>query len=174
MIAGDTRLHDAIIAVCPILGVCSNKQGDPSAVRIDFDPAASDEQKAAAQTVVAAFDWFDFAGYQRAALAAIDARTAELLADGWTYAGKQFALDPASATIWLGVMVSAAALTYPLEIGCVDHSTYNLTGTGDVQAWYAAGVTRMQTIQTGGVNLKAAIAAATTQAGVDAVIDNRS
>jgi DNA mismatch repair ATPase MutS len=47
------RLDNAIKAVCPIHGV-SGQQG---AVRIDFRPEATGQQRAAAQAVLDAFDW---------------------------------------------------------------------------------------------------------------------
>lgn len=47
------RLHEAVAAVCPVLGV----SGDSAAVRLDFAPAATTEQRAAAQAVADAFDW---------------------------------------------------------------------------------------------------------------------
>ena len=47
------RLHEAIAAVAPIEGV-SGSQGN---VKIDFRPTATPQQRAAAQAVVASFDW---------------------------------------------------------------------------------------------------------------------
>ena len=49
-------LSDAISAVCPIQGVSMGRAQDKSTWRIDFDPSATDTQKAAAQTVVQNFD----------------------------------------------------------------------------------------------------------------------
>lgn len=48
-------LHDAIAAVCPIVGL-SNVNG---VVSIDFDATATTPQKSAAQAVVAGFDLRD-------------------------------------------------------------------------------------------------------------------
>lgn len=47
------RLHQAVLAVCPILGV-SGVQG---AVEITFAPEATQPQRDAAAAAVAAFDW---------------------------------------------------------------------------------------------------------------------
>lgn len=49
-------LHLAVAAVCPIEGVSLGAQDDKETWRIDFSSGASDEQKAAAQAVVTAFD----------------------------------------------------------------------------------------------------------------------
>ena len=46
-------LHAAIAAVCPILGVSVGDPTDHTAWRIDFDPAATDAQRQAAQQLVA-------------------------------------------------------------------------------------------------------------------------
>lgn len=50
------RLHEAVAAVCPIDGVALPK-GKP--VRVDHKPEASIAQRAAAQAVVAGFNWTD-------------------------------------------------------------------------------------------------------------------
>lgn len=47
------RLHETVSAVCPILGV----SGPQGSVRVDYAPAATVPQQAAAQAAVAAFDW---------------------------------------------------------------------------------------------------------------------
>lgn len=54
------RLYQTLVAVCPIVGVApllSGTTAGPGNVRIDYAPEASDAQKAAAQTALAAFDW---------------------------------------------------------------------------------------------------------------------
>lgn len=50
------RLTKLIAAVCPIDGVSVGRHWVPSTVEIQFTPSATDQQKAAAQAVVAAFD----------------------------------------------------------------------------------------------------------------------
>lgn len=50
------RLQPAVDAVCPNSGVCIGDPADKLTWRIDFDPSATDAQKAAAQAVIAAFD----------------------------------------------------------------------------------------------------------------------
>ena len=63
------KLHDAIAAVCPIVGVSIGDPGDKTTWRIDFDAEATDAQKAAAQAVVLAYvesppaPQFDFLGF---------------------------------------------------------------------------------------------------------------
>lgn len=55
------RLHETISAVCPIVGVALDDQG---VVRIDFRDEATSQQRASANSVVAAFDWSDAAHQQ--------------------------------------------------------------------------------------------------------------
>lgn len=56
------RLHESIAAVCPIVGVASCETTDDKGqaaryTRIDFSDGATDEQRAAAQSVADVFDW---------------------------------------------------------------------------------------------------------------------
>jgi hypothetical protein len=51
------RLHQAIVAVCPIVGVAVGAPGDPESVTIDYAPEATADQRTAALNVVATFDW---------------------------------------------------------------------------------------------------------------------
>lgn len=55
------RLDSDIRTVCPIAGISVGTPGDSGTVRIDFDPLATPEQRAAAQAVVDGFDWSDAA-----------------------------------------------------------------------------------------------------------------
>lgn len=51
-----TRLDIAIRAVAPIIGVSIGRVDDRETWRIDFEPAATEEQRAAAQVVLEAID----------------------------------------------------------------------------------------------------------------------
>lgn len=51
------RLHADIAAVCPIVGVAVPTLGTSVGARIDYDPSATAPQRAAADAVLAAFDW---------------------------------------------------------------------------------------------------------------------
>ncbi len=53
------RLHEAIAAICPIVGVSVGTIGDSSTVRVVFADSATAQQMADAQAVVNAFDWSD-------------------------------------------------------------------------------------------------------------------
>lgn len=49
-------LYEAVAAVCPIESISYGRKDDKQTWRIDFLPEATDEQRAAAQAVVDAFD----------------------------------------------------------------------------------------------------------------------
>jgi len=50
------KLHEAIAKVCPITGVSIGNVNNKGTWRIDFDQAATQQQKDAAQAALAAFD----------------------------------------------------------------------------------------------------------------------
>jgi hypothetical protein len=51
-----SKLHAAVAAVAPIIGVSIGKPGDRATWRVDFDPSATAAQRTAAQNVINAFD----------------------------------------------------------------------------------------------------------------------
>ncbi len=55
------RIHGTVAALAPVVGVSVGTLGDSSTVRIEFAPAATTEQRAAAQAALDAFDWSDAA-----------------------------------------------------------------------------------------------------------------
>ena len=57
----NARLYTAISAACPVVGVSVGTPGDIGTVRIDYGPAATAPQRAAAEAALAAFDWSDAA-----------------------------------------------------------------------------------------------------------------
>lgn len=77
-----TALHNAIAAVCPIIGISVGTMGDSASVRIDYAGNATEQERAAAQAVLAAFNW-NSPDPRAAKLAEIEATLADtpLLAD---------------------------------------------------------------------------------------------
>ncbi len=124
--------------------------------------------------------YLSLAQAQDNAVAAIDARTAALLAAGFAYTPQgqstayNFGLDAASVLNWHGMAIAQASLTYPFAIAAVDGTVVNLASQADLQEWYAAGVMRSAAIQQGGIALKAQVAAATTVDQVAAIQDTRT
>ena len=91
------RLDEAIAAVCPIVGVAI-KNG--AVDRIDFAPAATDQQKAAAQSVAASFD------FSAAAQAAWEASKLPAEKTGLVQAAQQ-AIDDNATYLALGTPTPA-------------------------------------------------------------------
>lgn len=118
------------------------------------------------------------AQYQAAAVAQVQARTAELLAAGfaWTMANGSGTYNfDASAEIqptWLGLYLGAANLTYPF--GPVGTTTpgvnVQFSSAAEVAQWYAGGVARVSAIMVPGNAIEAAIMAAASNAEVDAAL----
>lgn len=54
----NARLHNSILEVCPIDGVAI-LDGAAHKIRVDYREDATPEQRSAAQSVIAAFDWSD-------------------------------------------------------------------------------------------------------------------
>lgn len=72
------NLHNQISAVCPIQGISIALETDKSTWRIDFDLSATPAQKAAAQTVLQAFD----VAAEKAAEAAAAQRVVDVTTQG--------------------------------------------------------------------------------------------
>lgn len=171
-IAGQ-QIADAIAAAgIPLLQLTIRTYGDPTSVALTPNGSWSPQQQAQAETIVNAYDWL--APTKADACAAIDAKTAVLLAAGFAYDGRNFGLDPASVLNWHGVMLASAGLTYPFTIADTAGAAYQLASAAAVQAWYAAGVTRSAAIQQGGIAIKAQINAATSAAAIAAITDSRT
>jgi hypothetical protein len=114
------------------------------------------------------------------AIAAIDARTLVLLAEGFSYTvqdgggASNFGLDAPSVANWTGMVIAAAGLPYPFAIADVAGNLRYLQSAADTQSFFSAGVSRSAAIQQAGIALKVQINACTTTDQVAAVVDNRS
>ena len=125
---------------------------------------------------------------QAAKIAAIDTKTQQLLAGGFSYTpqGTQtpysFPLDLTSQPLWQATHRQAQdnKLTYPFPVGTVDNRVVNLSSQADVAAFYDTGFSRALVILSsaaapyGAVQLKAQVQACTTADQVNAVTDNRT
>lgn len=105
----------------------------------------------------------------------VDTQTDALIATGFTVDGKTFSASDAAQLKWLGMLTSRASLSYPITVPTIDDTEFvSLVAASDVEAYYNALLARIQTVLTGGVLLKGHIAATTTQAELDAIVDNRT
>jgi hypothetical protein len=112
--------------------------------------------------------------FRHSPLAAVDAKTASLIAAGFEYNSKTFCLSPNAQVTYLGMHAAKDILTYPVLINTLDDKTVeSLADSSEVEAFFAASVAAVRSHLDGGTALKQAIEAATDEVSIDAVEDNR-
>lgn len=105
----------------------------------------------------------------------VNGKTDSLIAAGFTVDGKTFSASDTAQLKWLGMYTSRADLSYPVTVPTKDDLSFvSLIEAADIATYYAALLARIQTVLSGGVTLKALIAAAPDQAALDAIVDNRT
>jgi hypothetical protein len=109
--------------------------------------------------------------------ATIDANTTSLLSKGFTdsVSGLNFALDPTSQIMWLGLLTlgPAGALAFPVQITATDGTVDSWASWATLGPVTVEALTAFQTISGVGASLKSSIMAATTADAVNAVVDTR-
>lgn len=115
--------------------------------------------------------WLDTQKHMRKL--AIDKRTAQLFAQGFTYDGVLFSLSPVSQLNWNAIEAERDELTYPFDISTKDGGEYQLPDAAAVHAFALTGLGAGQAYYDAGRNLRLLIDAATTQAELDAIVDDR-
>jgi hypothetical protein len=119
-------------------------------------------------------------GAKAAKNAAIDARTIELIQQGFQYAGRIFSLSSNAQSYWngLGNLAANGLLTepddFPLTINTLDDSdTYDISSIADAVTIFATAAATVKTHLANGTSLKNQVRSATTISEVDAIVDNR-
>lgn len=102
----------------------------------------------------------------------INQKTDELIEQGFTFDSNQFSLHPNIKTDWLGIMVMKDYMTFPKTIINMQGGGYSLT-LANVIPFVGAGMGTYESYISSGATLKAQILAATDEAGVTAIVDNR-
>lgn len=106
----------------------------------------------------------------------IDSRTGELISLGYTYQTKQFSLSANAQTNILALFATKdhPAIIYPIEYNTIDDAdTYFVANAADLEAMYLTALGTKKASVDSGTFLKDQVRAATTNAEVEAVIDNR-
>jgi len=109
-------------------------------------------------------------------LAAITARTYELISGGFTFATKQFSLSQAAQTqmIGLNMVREDENVTWPVVWSTLDDDDcYNIPDAATFYSFYMTAMGTYRYYFDTGATLKASVRAATTIAEVDAVVDER-
>jgi len=116
-----------------------------------------------------------FAESKLARRSSVDNKSVALIGAGFTVDGKTFSASDTAQLKWLGMYTSRADLSYPVTVPAKDDLSFvSLIEAADIATYYAALLARIQTVLSGGVTLKAQIAAATNQAALDAIVDDRT
>jgi hypothetical protein len=115
-------------------------------------------------------EWLDF--YKNLKIAEIDERTVELIGLGFTFDSKHFSLSENAQTNWIGMKTMELLLTWPIEITTSGDESYSLT-LANLNSFSGTALGTKQAHLDSGRALKILALAATDEAGVDAVVDNR-
>lgn len=108
----------------------------------------------------------------------IDARTVELIFQGFTHAGKVFSLSLPAQSYWTNMLVAKDILTatgaFPLRVNTLDDTdAHNIADATEVVTFYATAVGTVKGRLGSGTVLKDQIRAATTVDEVEDVVDER-
>lgn len=164
------RLSQEIIGDGVQAPVTINTTGD--ALSIVHDPALSGADETTQAATVAAHGlkaakWFKGL--------AVDRRTTELIAGGFTYATKQFSLSLPAQINWMDALVAsgAAGFSYPYPVATLDNNYYLAADEAEMILIATAARDRRSWAVATGVALKKPIKDAADQAALDAVVDER-
>ena len=106
----------------------------------------------------------------------IDAKTAELIKQGFGYQGKQFSLSQNAQINIIGLdnAKDDPAITYPIKYNTIDDlDSYDVIDSSDVHNMYLSALATKKAYVDSGTTLKQQVRSATTIAEVNAIIDNR-
>lgn len=170
-----TSLQQDLEAALPGKKFGWKADGDTIEVTCDPDLDASEAAiLAAALDAHAADSGLEEKKHARARL--VDARTDELIAAGMSYGGQMFSLSLQSQMKMTASYVTRndQEFTYPVVWNNIDDSnTVSLNDATDVRNFYLTALGTVRAHLDSGTALKDQIRAATTQAELDAVEDNR-
>lgn len=127
--------------------------------------------QAALDALVAAHD--PLPSHKAAKKAAIDAKTREIIARGFTFDGHLFSLSSQAQMNWIGLLVCQSFMTWPVCVTTKDDLEYALA-QANLQAFTEAGVAVVAAAYGSGRALKITVDACSTRAAVDAVSDDRA
>ena len=107
----------------------------------------------------------------------IDIRTGEKILEGFEFppaSGNVFSFSPNAQSNLLGTYSAKELLTYPFGWSLKDDSSvYQIADIAEMSNFFLTALSTKKAWQDSGIALKQAVEAATDEAGVDAVIDNR-
>jgi len=104
---------------------------------------------------------------------AIDVRSQAIIAEGFVHSTKTFSLSERAQINWLGRDANKNSIIWPYEISTIDEQAYSVANQAELQTMIDVHFTTKDAPLISGAALKASVAAATTQAELDAIIDTR-
>lgn len=124
-------------------------------------------------------DWpFTLAEAKTLKIAAIDARTSELIMAGFPFDNNNFSMSEAAQRNWIGLLsaYNAGMISFPFTISTVDEETYQLVNSTALLQFMGTfmvyQVSPSAPLGSGRI-LKAQVTACTTVAEVEAIVDPR-
>lgn len=114
--------------------------------------------------------------YKKLRYAEIDARTGELISEGFTYQSKVFSLSQNAQIniLALDETRNDPALTYPINYNTIDDmDSYDVVDATDLHSMYLTALSTKKGHIDSGTAIKTNIRNSLTKAEVDAIIDNR-
>ena len=120
------------------------------------------------------FDWLE--SYKMQRFEDINNRTGELIEGGYTYSGFKFSLSDRAQTNILALYSTKddPILIYPIKFNTIDDlDTFEAVNASDIANLYYSALATKKSYLDSGTVLKEQIRAATTQSGVNSIIDNR-
>lgn len=104
----------------------------------------------------------------------IDARTDELIDDGFSYDGQVFSLSSQAQRTLLGAFAGASLLSYPVKWNNIDDTNIaELADESELALFYGTAMSTVEAHKSSGTTLKTQVNAATTIGQVNAVVDPR-
>ncbi len=110
-----------------------------------------------------------------ARICCVDMKTQSLIATGFAYDGNTFSLSGSAQLNWTGLLAADASglVDYPHTVTTQDDQEYQIGSSTQLKLFIGSAMMAIEVPIATGRALKLALNAATTQAELDAVIDNR-
>lgn len=102
----------------------------------------------------------------------IDAKTRELIAEGFAFDGQKFSLSTQAQMNWITLVSCASHFAWPMNVTTLANTTYKLQAE-NLAGFFTAGSTVVAVAVGSGRALKIAVNAANNQSDLDAVVDTR-
>jgi hypothetical protein len=156
-------------------GVIHGGEKAPGDIQINSKPTYYHKLKTNWQQTVPDVWELDLAVLKTASTNAIDSKTDDLIAQGFTFQSLTFSLSTEAQQKLMIIqnLATMNVLDPVTPLSTLDNHLYDLQ-RADAPAFVAAAYTRLSSLLTTGSTLKGSIMAATDEAAVNAVVDSRT